>query len=133
MPVAPEATAEIVTLLTRIQDATRVYPTQGEGARRMTFATIRAAAETVGTVVEDEYDTPAAEAVRAHVNQITAALDDLVDRFGSEERGSCRACGRALTTVTLGRHDELAYCTHCPAPILDAVREISDATGAEVL
>ena len=133
MPVDPEVTREIATLLTRIQDATRVYPTQTERARRMTFATIRTAAETVGTLAEDAYAASVAEEVRAHVNEITAALDDLGDRFGSEEPDRCRACGRALSVAALGGGSTMRYCTHCPQPILTAVREVSDATGAEVL
>ena len=133
MSDAAATTAEIATLLTRIQEATRVYPTQAEGARRMTFATIRTAAETVGTLAEDTYAGSVAEEVRHHVNAITGALDELGDRFGSEEAGRCRACGRALAKARLGAGGEMAYCTYCPQPILEAVREVSDVTGAEVL
>ena len=133
MPAAAEVTAEIATLLTRIQEVTRVYPTQAEGARRLTFATIRTAAETIGTVVEDAYEARVAEVVRGYVNAITGTLDELGDRYGSEEEGRCRACGRELARARLGAGAELTYCTHCPRPILEAVRGASDVTGAEVL
>ena len=133
MPSAADAAAEIATLLTRVQDATRVYPTEGEADRKMTFATIRTAAETVGTLAEDELATSVAETVRTQVNAITAQLDELADRFGSDDPERCGACGQVLATARLGFGEELRYCTHCPAPILAAVREISDATGAEVL
>ena len=133
MSDAAETTVEIATLLTRIQEATRVYPTQTEGARRMTFATIRTAAETIGTLAEDTYATNVAEEVRLHVNTITGALDELGDRYGSEEPGRCRACSRPLSKASLGVGGEMAYCTHCPQAILEAVRGVSDVTGAEVL
>ena len=133
MPADPATAREIATLLTRIQDATRVYPTQTEGQRKMTFATIRTAAETVGTLAEDELTTAEAEAVRREVNAITAQLDELSDRFGSDDQERCGACGQVLAKAALGAGDELRYCTHCPTPILSAVREISDVTGAEVL
>ena len=99
----------------------------------MTFATIRTAAETVGAVAEDAYAASVAEEVRARVNEITAALDELADRFGSDDPGSCRACAKPLAKANLGGGRELAYCTHCPSGMLAAVREISDLTGAEVL
>lgn len=131
MPAA--AATEIATLLTRVQEATRVYPTQTEGERKMTFATIRTAAETVGTLAEDTFARGDAEAVRRHVNAITAQLDELADRFGSDAPERCGACGKVLAKADLGPGEELRYCTHCPTPILAAVREISDVTGAEVL
>ena len=133
MSPEPSVVAEIATLLTRIQEATRVYPTQGESARRMTFATIRTAAETIGALADDEYPTAVADEVRTHVNAITASLDDLSDRFGSDEPNRCRVCAKPLVRVGLGRGEELAYCTHCPREMLSAVRAVSDATGAEVL
>ena len=133
MPIDPVVTAEIASLLTRIQEATRVYPTQGEAARRMTFATIRTAAETIGTLADDEYTATAADEVREQVNAITASLDDLVDRYGSEEADKCRVCARPLAKVRLCGGEELAYCTYCPGAMLAAVRALSDVTGAEVL
>lgn len=127
------ARREITTLLTRIQDACRVYPTQSEGARKMTFATIRTAAETVGAVSEDAFPSNVSEEVRRQVNEISAALDELADRFGSDDPELCGACAKTLATAQLGGGRVMAYCTYCPTPILTAVREISDLTGVDVL
>ncbi len=124
---------EITTLLTRIQDACRVYPTESSAARKLTFATIRTAAETVGAVSEDTYATTTAEDIQRQVNEITATLDELADRFGSDDPDRCGACAKTLTTARLGGGRVMTYCTYCPTPMLSAVREISDLTGVDVL
>ncbi len=124
---------EITTLLTRIQEACRAYPTQSEGERKMTFATIRTAAETVGAVTEDTFSASLAEEVRREVNQLTSALDELADRSGAVDAALCGACAKTLATAKLGGGRVMRYCTFCPTPILTAVREISDLTGVDVL
>ncbi len=131
--IPPPIQRELATLLTRIQDTCRVYPTESTAARKMTFATIRTAAETVGNVVEDAYGTSVAEDVQRRVNEITSALDELADRFGSEDPALCGACAKTLTSAKLGGGRVMYYCSHCPTPILAAVQEISDLTGVDVL
>ena len=129
----PNVPAELTALLTRIQEACRAYPTQDDRARKLSFATIRTAADTIGSVAESELAGAVAEGVRVQVNAVTGALDELGDRWGSEEHGLCRACGAPLASVPVGGGQVVAYCTRCPREILDAVREISDLTGADVL
>lgn len=124
---------EIATLLTRIQDACRAYPTESERQRKMTFATIRTAAETTAAVCTDALPEALADDVQRQVNHITAALDDLSDRFGSDDVQQCGACGTPLAKAQLGGGRLMAYCTNCPTDILDAVREISDITEVDIL
>lgn len=124
---------EVAVLLTRIQEGCRSYPTQRDAERRLSFATIRTAAETIGSLAEDDLAAELADDVRSAVNRLTAALDDLSDSFGSDADGHCRCCGQVLAKAPLGGGSTLRYCTRCPTDMLEAVREISDLTGAEVL
>ncbi len=124
---------EITAHLTRIQNACREYPTQAATERRMTFASIRIAADAIGTIADDVLRPEQASDVREQVIAITSSVDDLADRFGSDERGDCHVCGQRLEEAGLGSGNSLRYCTNCPAPILEAVRQISDLTGADVL
>lgn len=133
MPDANPTQRETAILLTRIQEACRAYPTQGESARKMTFATIRTAADTIASITADAGRPAVAEGVQRCVNRVNACLDGLADRYGSDEPDACRACGSALRSAQLGGGTVLRYCTRCPSDILEAVRDISDLTGAEVL
>ena len=126
-------TREVAHHLTHIQNLCREYPTQAGEARRLTFASIRIAAEAIATLADDALGEARAGEVREQVIAITGSLDELSDRFGSDDPDRCRACGKPLTDVALGGGRTLRYCTHCPTDILEAVREISDLTGAEVL
>jgi len=127
-------TREIAGLLTQIQQACREYPTQTADARRMTFASIRIAGDAIGTLSDDALPGEVAGDVRQQVIAITTEVDRLGDQFGSDKAGRCRACGNQLADTQLPRGGErLYYCTNCPTGILDAVREISDLTGAETL
>ena len=128
-----DAAREIARHLVAIQQSTREYVVQPEAARKMTFASIRIAADAVATAADDDLAGGVADDVREQVNAIQAAVDDLADRYGSDEPGHCRVCGRRLETAALSGADQLSYCTHCPTPLLDAVREISDLTGADTL
>ena len=128
-----EFARELSTYLTRIQELCREYPTQPDGPRKMTFASIRIAADSIAAVSEDQLPSAGAADVREHTNAIQASVDDLADRFGSDNPARCRACAKTLRRVSLGGGNELAYCEHCPREILEAVRAISDLTGAEVL
>ncbi|MFK8057243.1 MAG: hypothetical protein AB8F78_14055 [Saprospiraceae bacterium] len=95
---------------------------------------MRTAAETIATLADDfYYGADRATDIRKQVHQITQQLDELLNRFGSEAKDNCRACGHELASASIGFGESLKYCTNCPAPILEAVREISDLTGAEVL
>ena len=126
----PETLRALTTRLTSIQEACREYVTQGEGARKVTFASIRIAADAVAALVED---APGAEEVREGVNAIHAAVDELAARYGGDEPGLCRVCATQLQEVPLGGSGRLAYCTRCPTPILEAVRSISALTGVDTL
>lgn len=99
----------------------------------MTFATMRTAAETIATLGDDAFNADRATDIRKNVHQITHQLDELLNRFGSDAPGNCKACGHVLSKANIGFGESLEYCTNCPSPILEAVREISDLTGAEVL
>jgi len=99
----------------------------------MTFATMRTSAETIATLADDFFSADRATDIRKNVHQITHQLDELLNRFGSDAPNHCRACGKELSNANIGFGASLAYCTYCPTPILEAVREISDLTGAEVL
>ena len=99
----------------------------------MTFATMRTSAETIATLADDFFDADRATDIRRNVHLITHQLDELLNRFGSDALNACRACGHALSNANIGFGESLEYCTHCPTPILEAVRDISDLTGAEVL
>jgi len=129
----PQITKEFAGLLTYLQNLCREYVTQGPQARKMTFASMRTAAETIATLADDFYNSDRANDIRKQVNQITQQLDELLNRFGSDAPGECRACGHQLAEANIGFGESLKYCTHCTSPILEAVREISDLTGAEVL
>lgn len=119
--------------LTRIQEACREYVTQGERERKMTFASIRISADAIAALSDEDVASAQADEVHHRVNDIHAAVDELAERFGSEEPGACRVCGRPLREVRLAGGEALAYCANCPEPVLAAVRGISDATGADVL
>ena len=119
--------------LTHIQDLCREYPTQTGQQRRLTFASIRIAAEAIATLADDSLVEARAHDVREQVIQITSSLDELSDRYGSDDPDRCGACATKLTTVSLSGGRTLRYCTNCPTEILEAVREISDLTGGEVL
>lgn len=99
----------------------------------MTFASMRTAAETIATLADDEFSSDKANDIRKQVHRITQQLDELLDRFGSDAPNECRACGHQLSEVNIGFGESLKYCTNCPTPMLEAVREISDLTGADVL
>ena len=131
--IPPAILRQLTELLNSIQNRCREYVTQDDHTRKMTFAGIRTSAETVGALAEDEMNRDEALLVRHQVHAITQQLDELLNRSGSDEPGRCRACGHPVTTVELGASDRMSYCTHCPAPMLEAVREISDLTGAEIL
>lgn len=119
--------------LNRIQEACREYVTQGERARKMTFASIRIAADAIAALSDEDAASPETDQVHQRVNDIQAAVDELAERFGSDEPGACRVCGRPLREARLAGGEALAYCANCPEPILAAVREVSDLTGADVL
>ncbi len=129
----PTIAREFADLLTYLQNLSREYVTQGPQQRKMTFASMRTAAETIATLADDFYNADRATDIRKQVHQITQQLDELLNRFGSDAPGECRACGHVLAEARLGFGGSLKYCTHCPTPILEAVRDISDLTGAEVL
>lgn len=129
----PQIAREFAGYLTHLQNLCREYVTQGPQARKMTFATMRTAAETIATLGDDAFNADRATDIRKNVHQITHQLDELLNRFGSDAPGNCKACGHVLSKANIGFGESLEYCTNCPAPILEAVREISDLTGAEVL
>lgn len=129
----PKIAREFADLLTYLQNLSREYVTQGPQERKMTFASMRTAAETIATLADDFYGSDRATDIRKQVHQITQQLDELLNRFGSDAPGECRACGHPVVEASIGFGESLKYCTHCPTPILDAVRDISDLTGAEVL
>jgi len=129
----PQTAREFAGHLTHLQNLCREYVTQGPQARKMTFATMRTAAETIATLGDDSFNADRAADIRKNVHQITYQLDELLNRFGSDAQGNCRACGSLLEKANIGFGESLEYCTNCPSLILDAVREISDLTGAEVL
>lgn len=133
MSTTEDITREIGERLADIQEACRRYPTQPEGERKMTFASIRIAADAVATLADDAYAADVADDVRTAVNEIRAGVDELADRFGTDEPGRCGVCARPLATAALPGGDTLAYCAHCPQPIQDAVRDISDRCGADLL
>ena len=120
-------------LLNRIQEACRSYPTQSDGERKMTFATIRTTADTIAAVCEGELASRTADEVRNQVNVITASLDELGNLWGGDDADSCQACGARLVSAKLGEGRLLRYCVRCPSDILEAVRTISDLTGADTL
>lgn len=129
----PATVAEISSRLEQIQAACREYVVQSEAERKMTFASIRIAADAVAALCEESSRGPLGERVREEVNAINAEVDELAGRFGSDEPGRCRVCGAPLQTAGLSGGDHLSYCTSCPRGILGAVREVSDLTGAEAL
>ena len=117
---------EVQELLRRIEALCRKYPTQRDIDRRLSFAGIRTAAETIGTLADDQLSASAAEQVRSHVQIIGDALDQLGDSFGSEEQGRCRVCGNTLEQTYLGGDQYMSWCTRCPSTILQAVADIED-------
>lgn len=129
----PDVSAEFTMLLTRIQNLCREYVTQDGHGRQMTFASIRIAAEAMGTLADDSYRAEDANTIRKQVIKITASVDDLTNLFGSEEPGFCRVCGKPLRIANLYGGATLEYCSFCPQDILDGIREISDLTGADSL
>ena len=133
MNIDLQISQEFAGHLTYLQNLSREYVTQGPQARKMTFASMRTAAETIATLADDYFSSDRATDIRRQVHQITQQLDELLSRFGSDAPNKCRACGHQLMEANLGFGESLKYCTHCPTPILEAVREISDLTGAEVL
>lgn len=94
---------------------------------------MREAAETLLAISEDELRPTVLDELRREVLNLTAQLDELAERFGSDEAGRCGACGAALHETQLPGGEQLRYCTICPGPILDAARAISDLTGADFL
>ena len=128
-----ENTREIAGHLTRIQQLCREYVTQPESQRKMTFASIREAADTIATLGFDGFGESLANDVQAEVNVINGSIDDLSDRFGSDEEGRCHVCATELAEIGVGGGQTMRYCGNCPTEILDAVRAISDLTSAEVL
>ena len=125
--------SEIADRLGQIQAGCRAYVDESDAARKMTFAGIRIAADAIGSLCEGSDDGSVADRVREQVNRINAEIDELAARYGSEEPGRCAVCGAELSRVGLYGGGDLQYCVRCPSGILDAVREISDLTGAEVL
>ena len=128
----PETLRALTSRLTGIQQSCREYVTQAEGARKMTFASIRIAADAVAALVDDAAAAVARD-VRAEVNAIHAAVDELAGRYGGDAPDRCRVCAAELHEAPLRGGGRLAYCTRCPSPILEAVRSISDLTGADTL
>ncbi len=115
-------------LLDRISSGCRTYVLQGENARKLTFADMQEAADSVATLADDSYGHGRARQVRKHAMEIVAHVDNLAQRFGSEEPGGCRVCGQPLVEVVLDKRsgDTMRYCNDCPSAILNEIREIED-------
>jgi len=124
---------EVQPHLARIQELCREYPTQAADDRKMSFASIRIAADAIVTLGEDYLEGSALEAVRDAANDVHAEVDKLADRSGDDSKDRCSACGAELHRTTLPGSGTLEYCTRCPERILEAVGVISDATGADIL
>ena len=132
-PLDARTVREIADRLGQIQTGCRAYVDQPDVARKMTFAGIRIAADAIGSLCEESDDPLLADRIRGEVNRINAEIDELAGRFGSDEAGRCAVCGAELQGARLPGGSVLRYCVRCPTGILDAVRVISDLTGAEAL